>query len=209
MQAVKSLGILGGTFDPIHYGHLTAAECARYEFHLDKVLFIPSARPPHKDRDLVSDCTHRYTMLSKAIADNPVFAISPLEIQREGLSYTVDTVEYFLRKYPETKIYFILGIDALLLMDTWKEAERLAGLCEFIAVSRPGYQINSNDPQLKKLPAALWDNLHIMEIPGNTVSSSDLRKRVFNGKPIKYLLPPAVEEYIYAQGLYINKESKT
>lgn len=208
MEAIKSLGIIGGTFDPIHYGHLTAAECAYFEFKLDKVLFIPSARPPHKELELVSDCSDRYIMVEKAIKDNPKFEISPLEILRKGLSYTVDTIEYYLHKYPGTRIYFILGIDALLLINTWKEVERLVGLCQFIAVTRPGYPIDQNERYLENLPHVLRENLHFMEIPGNTISSSDIRLRVLNGKPIKYLVPPVVEEYIYSRGLYLDKECK-
>ncbi|MEN6462430.1 MAG: nicotinate-nucleotide adenylyltransferase [Syntrophomonas sp.] len=208
MEVIKSLGIMGGTFDPIHYGHLTAAECARSEFDLDKVLFIPSARPPHKELDLVSDCNDRYTMVRSAIADNPGFEISSLEIQRKGLSYTVDTIDYYLHKYSGTKIFFILGLDALLLINTWKEVERLVELCQFVAVARPGYQIELNDRYLKGLPEVLWKNVHFMEIPGNTISSSDIRQRVLTGKPIKYLVPPVVEEYIYCRGLYMNKECR-
>jgi nicotinate-nucleotide adenylyltransferase len=208
MEVIKSLGIMGGTFDPIHYGHLTAAECARFEFNLDKVLFIPSARPPHKELDLVSDCNDRYTMVRSAIADNPGFEISSLEIQRKGLSYTVDTIDYYLHKYPVTKIYFILGLDALLLINTWKEVERLVELCQFVAVTRPGYQIDPNDRYLKVLPEALRINLHLMEMPGNTISSSDIRQRVLTGKPIRYLVPSVVEEYIYCRGLYMNKECR-
>jgi nicotinate-nucleotide adenylyltransferase len=208
MEEIKSLGIIGGTFDPIHYGHLTAAECARFEFSLDKVLFIPSARPPHKELDMVSECSDRYNMVRSAIQDNPGFEISTLEMQRKGLSYTIDTIEYYLKLYPGIKIYFILGIDALLLFNTWKEVERLSGLCKFVVVTRPGYKIEPNDRKLKDLPEKLWRNLHFMEIPGNTISSSGIRQRVLAGKPIKYLVPPKVEEYIYSQGLYFYKECK-
>lgn len=205
MEAIRSLGIMGGTFDPIHYGHLTAAECALYEFNLEKILFIPSARPPHKELGQVSDWNDRFTMVAGAIADNPKFEISALEMQRKGLSYTVDTIDYYLQKYPGTRIYFILGLDALLLINTWKEVERLVGLCQFVAVARPGYEIGPNNQYLRSLPEELAGNIHFMEMPGNTISSSDIRHRVLTGKPIKYLVPPMVEEYIYSRRLYMNE----
>lgn len=206
MECIKALGIMGGTFDPIHYGHLTAAECARFELELDKVLFIPSARPPHKELDMVSNCHYRYIMVKKAIEDNPAFAISSLEIERKGLSYTVDTIDYYSNKYPGVKIYFILGIDALLLINTWKEVDRLAEMCKFVAVTRPGYKIDKANPSFSGLPEKLCANLYFIEMPGNDVSSSSIRQRVRAGRPIKYLVPPAVEKYIAENGLYEGKE---
>jgi nicotinate-nucleotide adenylyltransferase len=206
MQNIKTLGIIGGTFDPVHYGHLTAAECARCAFNLDKVVFMLSAQPPHKKRQEISGSEERLTMLKQAVADNPAFEISTLELERKGYSYTVDTIQYYLDTYPEVNIYFILGFDALLLLNTWKEVTRLVGLCQFIAVARPGYQLDRNDIAFKNVPDILWDNLHLVEMPGNLVSSSDIRDRVKNGETIKYLVPPPVEQYIYEKGLYRAKE---
>lgn len=206
MQNIRTLGILGGTFDPVHYGHLTAAECARCEFALDKVIFMLSAQPPHKKLQKISSSEQRLDMLKKAVADNQAFEISTLEMEREGYSYTVDTIEYYLDTYPGVNIYFILGIDALLLINTWKDVDRLAGLCQFIAISRPGFVLNRGDDHFIDVPEVLWDNLHILEMPGNLVSSSEIRNRVENGKTIRYLVPPAVEQYIGAKGLYRSKE---
>ncbi|HEX3012236.1 MAG TPA: nicotinate-nucleotide adenylyltransferase [Syntrophomonadaceae bacterium] len=202
MNEIKSLGILGGTFDPIHYGHLTAAECARCEYKLDRVVFMLSAQPPHKQQQTVTDPQDRLSMVRKAIADNEAFEASTLEMERKGYSYTVDTIQYYLNTYPDVKIYFILGIDALLLINTWKNVDRLVGMCEFIAITRPGFKLDPEDDAFKDVPRVLWQHMHILEMPGSVVSSSDIRNRVANGKTIKYLVPPQIEEYIRTRGLY-------
>lgn len=199
---MKAMGILGGTFDPIHYGHLLAAEYARHEFALEKILLIPAARPPHKNLETVLDEKHRFRMVEMAIQDNPAMEISFLEKQRAGLSYTIDTVKYFLITYSDASLYFIIGADSLFFMDSWKDIEELATLCTFVVVTRPGYRINPDDRELAKLPQTLWENARYLEIPGLDISSSDIRKRVSQGKPIKYLLPPEVEKYIFDIGLY-------
>lgn len=205
MQRLNSLGIMGGTFDPVHYGHLIAAEYARHEFKLEQVIFMPAARPPHKEIEQVLESNHRYEMVKRAIDGNPAFTISDLEMKRTGNSYTIDTIRYYLKDYPGTAVFFIMGADSLLTMDTWKNYQTLAGLCQFIVVTRPGYVIDENEPVLKKLPATLWENVHFLPIPGLDISSSDIRERVTTGRPIKYLLPLEVEQYIRQKGLYLGK----
>jgi len=202
MQQLKSLGILGGTFDPIHYGHIIAAECARDAFQLEKVLFVPAARPPHKDLHGVLDSGHRYNMVELAVRDNADFEVSPLELERQGLSYTVETVDSCLQLYPEAEIYFVLGTDALLLINTWKDLERLMQLCHFILVTRPGYWLNRNEVRFREVPSSLWEKTLILPIPSLFIASSDIRERVAQGKTIKYLLPPSVEAYIRENNLY-------
>ncbi|MDD2511025.1 MAG: nicotinate-nucleotide adenylyltransferase [Syntrophomonas sp.] len=202
MAKIRSLGILGGTFDPIHYGHLIAAEYACHNYKLNKVLLIPAASPPHKELGQVLSAAHRYQMVEMAIKSNPRLEVSPVEVERRGLSYTVDTLAYFQGKYPEVEFFFIVGADSLFFMHSWKEPERLAELCRFIVVTRPGYKIQRSEPALSRLPDIIWDRMLQMEIPGLDISSSDIRQRVAAGKPIKYLLPPEVEEYIFKQGLY-------
>lgn len=202
MLAEKSLGIIGGTFDPIHYGHLTAAECARDEFQLERVIFMPAYIPPHKCADKISDPRDRLTMVEKATANNPAFTVSTLEMDRKGCSYTVDTIDYFLQTYPATRLYFIMGVDSLILINTWKDYNRLVGLCQFIVVTRPGFELNRNDENFADVSDVLWDNMHLLPMPGNVVSSSEIRSRVLSGKTIKYLVPPDVEEYIGNRGLY-------
>ncbi len=205
---IKALGLMGGTFDPIHYGHLIAAELSRCEFGLDRVLFIPAARPPHKEMETVLEAGHRLQMVKMAIAGNPAFEISTLEQERQGLSYTIDTVEYYLRRFPGIELFFIMGMDSLLLFDTWRDYRRLAGLCRFIVVTRPGYAMEADNPALANLPPVLWEKLSALEIPGMDISSSDIRQRVRQNYPIKYMLPPAVEEYILRHALY-QEEGKT
>lgn len=206
MQTIKSLGILGGTFDPIHFGHLVAAEFVRDACRLERIIFIPAARPPHKDLDHVLDSRHRYNMVESAIEDNPDFAVSAMELERQGLSYTVETITSCRQLYPAAKIYFILGIDALLLINTWKDVPRLVKLCSFIVVTRPGYHLDRDQECFQGLPPALWENMTLIPIPGLSISSSEIRRRVAEGKTIKYLVPAPVEEYIHANNLYHDKE---
>ena len=207
MYKIKSLGILGGTFDPIHNGHLVAAEYARDTCNLDKIIFIPSARPPHKDNQEVLNSEYRYRMVEMAIRDNPSFMVSDLELARTGYSYTVETIDYYIKRFPGVDIYFILGVDALLLINTWKDVNRLVGLCKFIVVTRPGYKLDKSQNCFRDISAVLWDNIRVLAIPGLDISSSDIRRRVSRGETIKYLLPASVEEYIINQRLYSGEES--
>lgn len=202
LHTIKSLAILGGTFDPIHYGHIVAAECVRDAFQLDRVIFMPAARPPHKDLHGVLGSRQRYAMVELAISGNDYFEISALELERKGLSYTVETVAAIRRIYPEAEIYFILGTDTLMLINTWKDLKRLLQLCQFILVTRPGYQLNRNDERFRNVPASLWERTIVLPIPGLFISSSDIRRRVVEGKTIRYLVPAAVEKYIRENNLY-------
>jgi len=206
LKQVKLLGIFGGTFDPIHYGHLIAAQYASDEFNLDKVLIVPTARPPHKEIENVEDELHRYNMVLLAVQDNPVFEVSTLEMDRKGYSYTVDTIAYCCEKHPESQLFLIIGADCLLQMYTWKDVESLVTMCNFIVVTRPGYAIKPSDKALTRLPAAIWDRLKYLEVPGFDISSSTIRERVARGKTIKYLVPPEVENYIFEKGLYRQEE---
>lgn len=199
---VYKLGVMGGTFDPVHYGHLVAAETARDELSLDKVIFIPAGKPPHKPDRRITAFRDRYRMMELATAANDFFETSSIEFDRAGPSYTIDTIRAMLVLYPGAEIYFITGADAVLDLDTWKDAGQLLALCYFVAASRPGYQLNG----LREKIAAYIDPpeqriLHI-EIPALAISATDIRRRVREGKTIKYLLPEPVEEYIYRHALY-------
>lgn len=198
----NALGILGGTFDPIHYGHLVAAEYAMHRFHLDRVIFMPAAHPAHKNINGVLNARHRCAMVKLAIEDNPGFVMSTLEIERTGVSYTIDTIKTLKGQYPESDIYFIMGMDSIYILDTWKEVQRLVAMCRFIVVTRPAYQLNRSDPALQGVPEAFWTQSDFLEIPAMDISSTDLRRRVLQGEPIRYLLPRAVEEYIKEHSLY-------
>ncbi len=139
---------MGGTFDPIHYGHLIAAEEARYRFQLARVVFVPCGQPPHKKPYAVTPAEHRYAMTLLATASNPHFIVSRIEIDRPGPSYSVDTVRLLRQQLPDAELFFITGADAVLEILTWKDSDELIGLCRFIAVTRPGYDLR----QLERLP---------------------------------------------------------
>lgn len=202
MAGKKSLGILGGTFDPIHYGHLLAAEWAGEAFGLDELVFIPAARPPHKDPASVINGRHRYRMVELAIQDNPAFCVSSLELERSGYSYTIDTIRHYLQSDPQLDIRFIMGVDALQLISTWKDVEQLLTLCKFIVVTRAGYQLDRSNPVFATVPSELWDRIEMLSIPGLEISSSEIRRRTAVGRSIRYLLPPAVADYIEKHHLY-------
>lgn len=202
LGAKARLAVLGGTFDPVHYGHLIAAEHARAEVGIDKVIFIPAGAPPHKNVLGVTEGEHRCRMLELAIADNPAFETSPLEVRRPGFSYSIDTMRSLQSVFPDSVIYFIMGADALLTIDTWKDYLQLAALCRFIVVTRPGFVIQRKHPVLAALPEGWWQNMKQVEIPALDISSTDIRSRVARGKTIKYLLPSQVEQYILQNNLY-------
>lgn len=199
-DTLRRLGIMGGTFDPVHYGHLVAAEAARAAFALEKVLFVPNRLPPHKKDYPVTDPWHRYLMTVLATITNPHFEVSRVELDREGYSYTIDTLRALRAHFgPGIELYFISGADAILDILSWKDVDELLGLCYFIAVTRPGYKLNV---ELGHLQQKYSRKVFTVEVPALAISSTDIRRRVKEGKPIKYLLPEAVENYIYKNCLY-------
>ena len=198
----NKIGIIGGTFDPIHNGHLIIAENSRKTFNLDKVIFMPAGIPPHKrDKDISSNL-HRYNMTLLAINSNQYFLISDLELKKEGISFTIDTIKYLKSIYEDTDIYFILGSDSLFQIDKWKDYEELLTLCHFVVAKRPSYNNQELENKVDKLNSLYNSSIHIVEGPVLEVSSSDIRERVRRGDYISYLVPRSVEEYIYKHGLY-------
>ena len=201
----KRLGIMGGTFDPIHYGHLLMAEEARTAFALDRVLFVPNGRPAHKKIHTVSSPEDRYAMTLLATASNPYFSCSRLEIERPGPSYTIDTLRAVRQMHPELEaLYFITGADAVLEISTWHEADRLASECRFIAATRPGSKL---ERLAEVVDPAFLEHVSFLPIPGLEISSTDLRRRVREGGSIAYLTPEPVESYLRQQGLYLPAEA--
>jgi nicotinate-nucleotide adenylyltransferase len=196
---------MGGAFDPIHYGHLVAAEEARYQFKLDMVIFVPAGRPPHKVFREISAARHRLAMTQLAIQSNPFFRASALEIERNGLSYTVDTVKEIRKVYAPAGVFFITGADAVLEILSWKRIDELLNQCCFIAAKRPGYWLGELKTKLPGISAAQLKRIITMEVPALAISSTEIRERVRTGRPIKYLLPEAVERYIRDYGLYKEK----
>lgn len=212
-------GLLGGTFDPIHTGHLRCAEEILEIFDLNRIIFIPASKPPHKITGEITAFYHREQMITLAIEENPVFSFSDVENKRENKSYSVETVEYILKKYMENlELYFILGQDAFHAIHTWKDWERLLLLCNFVVMTRPGYEDRGLKPILPADFASRFtydDSVkgfrgptgHVIYFRGVTfldISSSDIRERVKQGKSIKYLVPETVRQYIMKNSLYKN-----
>ncbi|ADD02134.1 nicotinate-nucleotide adenylyltransferase [Thermoanaerobacter sp. CM-CNRG TB177] len=203
MEMELRLGIMGGTFDPIHYGHLVTAEAVRAEFKLDKVIFVPAGNPPHKVKRKVTDKKHRYLMTILATITNPFFEVSTIEIDREGYTYTIDTIKEFKKIYGDkTQLYFITGADAVLEILTWKSADELLKMCNFVAATRPGVEGDRIDEELNKIRKFYGNVIYKVTVPSLAISSTDIRERVAGGRPIKYLLPESVERYIQKYGLY-------
>jgi nicotinate-nucleotide adenylyltransferase len=199
---VYRLGIMGGTFDPIHYGHLVAAETARTEFSLDKVLFIPTGNPPHKQENQVTSAELRFEMVRQAIHDNINFGISRLEIDRDGPSYTIDTLRLLHQKYPAIELFFITGTDALKEIFFWREAEEILRLTHFIAASRPGFEARGFLKQAVEDHPEAEGRIHLLEVPALAISSTDIRARLRSGQSVRYLMPEPVRLFIQNLGLY-------
>lgn len=185
---------MGGTFDPIHHGHLVAAEEARVALDLERVLFIPAGQPWQKEHTAVSTGEHRLAMTRIAIEDNPFFAVSTIDLDREGPTYTIDTLRAVREERPDDELYFITGADAITQILTWKDPEEVLALARFVAVTRPGHPLGD-------LPQRS-DRITILEIPALAISSTDIRARVAAGRPIRYLVPDQVRRYIDERSLY-------
>jgi len=197
---MQRIGIMGGTFDPIHYGHLLMAEEARQAFALDQVVFVPNGRPAHKKAYLVSSSEDRFAMTLLATESNPYFTCSRIELDRPGPSYTIDTLRAYRALHPDLDaLYFITGADAVLEILSWHEYDKLADECRFIAVTRPGFVLDRLE---EMLDADFLHQISFLSIPGLEISSTDLRRRVREGRSVKYLTPEAVEGYIEQNGLY-------
>ena len=192
----RRLGVMGGTFDPIHYGHLVTAEEALEQFELEGVLFVPTGRPWMKEHEVVSPPEDRYLMTVIATASNPLFSVSRIEVDRDGPTYTVETLRS-LKGELDADLFFVTGADAILEMLQWKEPEELFELAHFIAATRPGYDIAGFE-----VPDHARDAVSVMNIPALAISSTDIRNRVQAGGPIRYLVPEGVKSYIEKAGLY-------
>lgn len=200
----KRLGIVGGTFDPIHWGHLLTSETVREKAKLDKVLFIPAGIPPHKSEQQVSASLHRYRMVFLATENNPYFGVSDLEIKREGFSYTVDTIAELNHIYSGTaSLFFLIGADALFQLENWKQPQKLLASCRLIVMTRPGYHkkklLDLVDSYNK---SRVIQGIDVVEVPCIGISSTMIRERVKLNLSIKYFVPAQVEDYILAHQLY-------
>src|SRR5712691_8744027 len=191
---------MGGTFDPIHYGHLVTAEEALVQFTLDSVLFVPTGLPWMKEHEVVSPAEDRYLMTVIATASNPLFRVSRMEVDRDGPTYTVDTLRGLKETYgAETDLFFITGADAIVEILQWKRPQELFDLAHFISATRPGYD-DLDGPGAHA--AADRPEITVMNIPALAISSTDIRARVAAGRPIRYLVPEGVKSYVEKAGLY-------
>lgn len=192
---MRRYGIMGGSFDPIHLGHLAMADAAMAELKLDFVYFVPAGRPPHKMPPTPYE--HRYAMSLLAAADNSRFFVSRSEIERDGYSYTLDTVKYFSGKFPRHEMFFIAGADVLDNLHTWHRYRELLQLCNFAVAERPGFELDGGT-----LGPTERASLHFFVGPSLAISSTEIRQRLALGKPCRYLLPPYVAAYINKYSLY-------
>jgi nicotinate-nucleotide adenylyltransferase len=188
---------MGGTFDPIHHGHLVAASEVQSWFDLDEVVFVPTGDPWQKSDRVVTAAEHRYLMTVIATASNPRFTVSRVDVDRHGPTYTIDTLRDLTEQLPDAELYFITGADALADIFTWRNAAELFGLAQFVGVTRPGYTMDAES--LGRVPA---DRVTMVEIPALAISSTDCRDRTRRGEPVWYLVPDGVVQYIAKHHLY-------
>ena len=212
-EAAKKFGLFGGTFNPVHFGHLRGAEEIRGAFGLQEVIFIPAAIPPHKAPGGVVEARHRLEMVRLATSTNPGFVVSDLELSRPGKSYSIDTLHYFRERHGDC-LFFIMGGDAFLEIETWKEFQNLFSLCNFIVMTRPGFERTTSqfpeilapafryDTEIKAFVHTSGHTLYFNEITYLDISSTRIRKLITKGESVRYLIPFEVEAYIRAHGLY-------
>jgi nicotinate-nucleotide adenylyltransferase len=214
----RSLALFGGTFDPIHAGHIAVAQAAQRRFHLDAIHFIPSARPPHKTKLSLTPFVHRYAMVALACADHQAFVPSIAEAEMDGATprvyYTIDTVRRFRREHADDHLYFIVGADQFLELPTWKNYEALLDSCDFIIASRPGFKLDALrlviPPEKLARPGEADEQrivlhkstIHLLTTVSSHVSSTEIRDRLETEKSVHGLVPERVEEYIQGQALY-------
>jgi len=191
----RRIGVMGGTFDPIHHGHLVAASEVQQSFDLDEVIFVPTGQPWMKHD--VSPAEHRYLMTVIATASNPRFTTSRIDIERGGVTYTIDTLRDLRREHPDADLFFITGADAVAQIVEWKDVEELWELAHFVAVSRPGHALS-----IRGLPE---QGVSSLEVPALAISSTDCRRRVDRGFPVWYLVPDGVVQYISKHHLYRSR----
>lgn len=198
----KKVGIMGGTFDPIHNGHLLIAEYSKTALDLNEVLFIPIGIASHKDKNVVLKNTYRYDMTLLAINSNINFNLSTIEMERKEASYTIDTIEQLQSTYRNVDFYFILGSDSLLQIHRWKDFERLLNLCNFIVVKRPNYNNKLLEERINKYNAIYKGDIYLLDTPLINISSTKVRDMVKKGLSINYMVPKPVEIYIHKNKLY-------
>lgn len=228
-SGILRLGLLGGSFNPMHNGHLAIARQTREALGLDQVLFIPTSQPPHKPSGSLAPAQDRYEMVRLAIASDPTLAISDIEIRRPGKSYSIDTIRLLQQEYgAQTQLFFLIGLDAFLDFPTWRDPQALLELCQFVVLSRPGLIFRSlstvrlippipipsladlDAGRIARIEASLGaQGLTCLKLPPCPISASDIRTRIRQGLPVVNLLPPSVESYILHHHLYQEDRDRT
>lgn len=201
----KGLGILGGTFDPIHLGHLHMAEAIYEQIALEQIIFIPAFVPPHKLGQDYAPAEHRFAMTELAVRSYEHFSVSDMELRRSGVSYTIDTLRELHREYPGKKLYFIIGADSVAQLHTWNSIEEMLELATFVAAGRPGYE-DVMDEVVRHLGSEAAKHILLLHTPEYDISSTEIRTRIRTGKSLSGLVPLEVENYIKEHGLYKKQE---
>lgn len=198
----QKIGLMGGTFNPVHYGHLLIAENAFEQFSLNKVIFMPTGHSPHKDETQILDAKQRSAMIRLAIADNPHFSCSDYEVQKDDVSYTYLTLQAFHKRFPEDELYFIMGADSLAYLDRWQNPKEISELCIILVAVRDGLDIQDLTNIQAFLHKKYGTRISFINTPNFSVSSRMIRERVAASHSIRYLVPDAVEQYIQQGDLY-------
>ncbi len=207
-KRAKKIGLLGGTFDPVHLGHLKTAHHVLNTFGLDEIIFVPCNIPAHKPDALISSSYDRFAMLSLATTNNSRFSVNPVELEREGISYTVDTIRYFTEKDDKSNFYFIMGMDSFIILPSWKEPEEIMSMCSLIIVNRPGYNVESAEVpevagrKLKNPPVTDGNYVYITTMEPCSISSTAIRKEYATNMKIADSVPEQVLKYIVKRNLY-------
>ena len=202
VRTLEKIGVMGGTFDPIHNGHLLMGECARDQLGLDQILYMPLKRPPHKEEDNVSGESHRAAMVKLAIASNPAFSFSDMELKRSGTTYTADTLQQLKQERKDAAFYFIMGTDSYLSLENWKNPEKIFSLCTVAVVSRNGVTIEEMEKKGNFYKEKYQGSTAFVQMPTIEISSSGIRSHREKGNSIRYLVPEVVLQYIEEHNLY-------
>lgn len=200
---MKKIGIMGGTFNPIHIAHLILAEQAYQTFHLDKVLFMPTKNPPHKQKQEIASDEHRKNMILAAIQENPKFELSTIEMDRDGITYTAETLRILHQQSSDVSYYFIIGGDSLMQIMTWNKPEEIFSMANIIAATRNGYQNEEINQQCERLRQQYHANILKLEIPSLEISSKSIRNKCKNQESIRYYVPETVFSYMKEHKLYV------
>ena len=203
LDEARRIGVMGGTFDPIHHGHLVAASEVADRFNLDEVIFVPTGQPWQKAGKTISPAEDRYLMTVIATASNPRFSVSRVDIDRNGPTYTIDTLRDLRAVFPDAELYFITGADSLASIMSWRDWEEMLEMAHFVGVTRPGYELTKD-----MLPQDSQDDIELIDIPAMAISSTDCRARAEQGQPVWYLVPDGVVQYIAKNHLYGPRPEK-